>query len=81
MVLIRTYLLTSAQFAIAKITIVAAVRQPSSFGGGWFWRGFGDGIVTTKVENTPVGTLVVEIFDIPKASWKGETLVHIDCLT
>jgi hypothetical protein len=34
------------------------------FGGGWFWRGFGgEGIATTQVENTPVGTLVVDIFD------------------
>src|SRR6266404_6007621 len=33
------------------------------FGGGWFWRGFGEGVATTTVENTPVGTLVVDIFD------------------
>jgi hypothetical protein len=36
------------------------------FGGGWFWRGFGGmGMATTTVENTPVGTLVVDIFDTP----------------
>jgi hypothetical protein len=33
-------------------------------GGGWGWRGFGgDGMATTTVENTPVGTLVVDMFD------------------
>jgi hypothetical protein len=32
-------------------------------GGGWFWRGFGPSTATTTVENTPVGTLVVHIFD------------------
>jgi len=31
------------------------------FGGGWRWRGFGD--ATTEVINTPVGTLVVDVFD------------------
>ena len=44
------------------------------FGGGWFWRGFGgDGIATTTVENTPVGTLVVDIFDTnsKKLIWRG----------
>jgi Domain of unknown function (DUF4136) len=43
-------------------------------GGGWFWRGFGgDGMATTTVENTPVGTLVVDIFDgsTKKLIWRG----------
>ncbi len=31
------------------------------FGGGWFWRGFGDS--TSEVINTPVGTLMVDLFD------------------
>jgi len=33
-------------------------------GGGWFWRGFGGiGTATTTVENQPIGTLTVDIFD------------------
>ena len=42
------------------------------FGGGWFWRGM-DGLATTTVENTPVGTLVVDIFDTKtkKLIWRG----------
>jgi hypothetical protein len=42
------------------------------FGGGWFWRGFGN-TATTTVENTPVGTLVVDIFDAQtkKLIWRG----------
>lgn len=41
-------------------------------GGGWFWRGFG-GVATTTVQETPVGTLVVDIFDEPKMRliWRG----------
>jgi hypothetical protein len=44
-----------------------------SFGGGWMWRGFGDGMATTTVEKTPVGTLVVDIFDssTKKLIWRG----------
>jgi len=33
-----------------------------NMGGGWFWRGM-DGMATTTVENVPVGTLVVDLFD------------------
>ena len=46
----------------------------NGFGGGWRWHGFGDGLATTTVENTPVGTLVVDIFDTPtqKLIWRGE---------
>ena len=42
------------------------------FGGGWFWRG-GPDFATTTVENTPVGTLVVDIFDArdKKLIWRG----------
>jgi hypothetical protein len=44
-----------------------------SFDGGWYWRGFGDGIATTTVESTPVGTLVLDIFDsqTKKLIWRG----------
>jgi hypothetical protein len=43
------------------------------FGGGWFWHGFGDGLATTTVEETPIGTLMVDIFDSSthKLIWRG----------
>jgi Domain of unknown function (DUF4136) len=43
------------------------------FGGGWFWHGFGDGLATTTVQETPVGTLMVDIFDssTKKLIWRG----------
>jgi hypothetical protein len=43
-----------------------------NLGGGWFWGGF-DGTATTTVQNTPVGTLVADIFDGPtkKLMWRG----------
>jgi hypothetical protein len=42
------------------------------FGGGWRWGGFGDEATTTTI-NTPVGTLVVDIFDAhsKKLIWRG----------
>jgi hypothetical protein len=43
------------------------------FGGGWRWGGFGPDIATTQTINTPVGTLVVDIFDghDKKLIWRG----------
>ena len=43
------------------------------FGGGWHWHGFGDGLATTTEEDTPVGTLMVDIFDsaTQKLIWRG----------
>ena len=43
------------------------------FGGGWRWRGFGDGMAVTNVENLTIGTLVVDIFDTPTKAliWRG----------
>jgi hypothetical protein len=45
----------------------------TGFGGGWYWRGFDDGTAVTTVEDVPVGTLVVDIFDTPtkKLIWRG----------
>jgi hypothetical protein len=42
------------------------------FGGGWRWGGFGDIATTTPIE-TPVGTLVVGIFDAHNKQliWRG----------
>lgn len=44
------------------------------FGGGWFWRGRGGtGLAVTTVDSTPVGALVVDLFDMPtkKLVWRG----------
>jgi hypothetical protein len=45
----------------------------TGFGGGWRWRGFSDGISETTVDATPIGTLVVDIFDTTtkKLVWRG----------
>ena len=43
-------------------------------GGGWFWRGFGgETMATTSVQETPVGTLNVDLFDsrTKKLIWRG----------
>jgi len=41
--------------------------------GGWGWRGFGDGLATTTVQNVAVGTLMVDLFDsqTKKLIWRG----------
>jgi hypothetical protein len=41
--------------------------------GGWRWRGFGES--TTTVENTPVGSLVVDVFDAKtkKLIWRASS--------
>jgi hypothetical protein len=46
----------------------------NGFGGGWRWRGFGDGMATTTTDVTKVGTLVVDIFDsqTQKLIWRGK---------
>lgn len=54
-------------------------NQPSlqtyydGLGGGWGWRGFGDGLATTTVTNTEVGTLTVDLFNPrdKKLIWRG----------
>ena len=45
----------------------------NSFGGGWFWQGLDNGVSTTTVEDIPVGTLMVDIFDsgTKKLIWRG----------
>ena len=52
-----------------------------TFGGGWYWHDFGNGTSTTTVENIPVGTLVVDIFDshTKKLIWRSvatDTVSH-----
>ena len=49
----------------------------NGFGGGWGWRrGWGGpGYATTAVENTPVGNLMVDVFDSQskKLVWRGSS--------
>lgn len=69
----------------ASISAVGATHTQQSldtwysggFGGGWFhrgWWGGGPGIATTTVENTPIGTLHIDIFDTAtkKLIWHGD---------
>jgi len=45
----------------------------SGFGDGWFWRGLDDGVATTTVEDIPIGSLIVDIFDSGSKTliWRG----------
>jgi hypothetical protein len=42
-------------------------------GPGWGWRGWGSGMATTSVQQIPVGTLVVDIYDTNSEHlvWRG----------
>jgi hypothetical protein len=42
-------------------------------GGGWRWHGWGGGMATTTVENIPVGTLVIDMYDTSTKQliWRG----------
>ena len=44
-----------------------------NIGGGWFWRGLGPTTATTTVEETPIGTLTLDMFDASskKLVWRG----------
>jgi hypothetical protein len=64
-----------------SIAAMGRTREEQSYstfyngiGGGWFWRGFGGpGMATTTVQETPVGTLTVDMFDAKtkKLVWRG----------
>jgi len=65
---------------VAVTAFVATQNQPKletfydGLGGGWFWRGWGGGgMTTTYVENDRVGTLTVDLFDghSKKLIWRG----------
>jgi Domain of unknown function (DUF4136) len=62
------------------LTAVAVKRHQAEYttfynglGGGWRWHGWGGGMATTTVENIPVGTLVVDIYDTAshRLVWRG----------
>lgn len=64
----------------ATITAVLVKKNKAEYttfynglGGGWRWHGWGTGIATTTVENVPVGTLVVDIYDTSSQDlvWRG----------
>ena len=72
--------LTKAPIGDASIAAFGSTHiQPrletfyDNFGGGWYWRGWGEGMATTTVENIAIGTLVVDMFDTPtkKLIWRG----------
>jgi hypothetical protein len=54
----------------AIVTAVAAKQEKTQYttfydglGPGWGWRGWGPSMATTNVDNIPVGTLVIDIYD------------------
>lgn len=67
----------------ASVTAFGSTRQQptletfySGFGpgfGGWYWRGWDGGYATTQVVYTPIGTLVVDIFNnnTKHLIWRG----------
>ena len=61
------------------ITAVGATKNQQTYQtfydgfGGWRWGGFGDTTATTTVQNTRVGTLIVDMYDAQNKHllWRG----------
>jgi hypothetical protein len=62
------------------LTAVAMKRNQKEYttfydglGGGWRWHGWGGGMATTTVDNVPVGTLIVDMYDTKSKAlvWRG----------
>lgn len=69
---------SGGDMAVAAIGRTTEQQSYTTFydgiGGGWFWRGFGgDGFATTSVQETPIGTVAVDLFDSKskKLIWRG----------
>lgn len=69
---------SGADVAVAAIGRTRREQTYTTFyngiGGGWFWRGFNmPQTATTTVQETPVGTLTVDMFDgrSKKLVWRG----------
>ena len=71
---------SGANVSLAAIGRVRTEQTYNTFydglGGGWGWRGFGGmntATATTTVDETPVGTLTVDMFDTgsKKLVWRG----------
>lgn len=67
----------AADVAIAAIGRTRTEQTYTTFynglGGGWYWQGFNSSTSTTRVQETPVGTLTVDLFDAKskKLVWRG----------
>jgi hypothetical protein len=64
----------------ATVTAVAIKRNQAEYstfydglGPGWRWHGWGPGMATMTIENVPVGTLVVDIYETNSRhlAWRG----------
>jgi hypothetical protein len=76
-------LTVAASGSDVAVTAMGRTKQEQTYntfydglGGGWGWRGFGGmgmANATTTVEDTPVGTLTVDMFDsnTKKLIWRG----------
>jgi hypothetical protein len=62
---------------VSAVAILKHQKEYTTFynglGGGWRWHGWGTGWATTNVEEVPVGTLVVDLYDTAGKGliWRG----------
>jgi len=62
---------------VSAVAILKHQKEYSTFydglGGGWRWHGWGTGWATTNVEEVPVGTLIVDLYDTSGKGliWRG----------
>jgi hypothetical protein len=64
---------------VTLTAVLAKKNQPeyttfyNGLGGGWRWHGWGPDMATTQVENIPVGSLVIDMYDTSSEHlvWRG----------
>ncbi len=62
---------------VSAVAILKHQKEYTTFynglGGGWRWHGWGTGWATTNVEDVPVGTLIVDLYDTSGRGlvWRG----------
>lgn len=67
----------SADVTVTAVAMHKNQKQYTTFyddlGPGWRWRGWGTGMSTTSVEDVPVGTLIVDLYDTSSKGlvWRG----------
>jgi hypothetical protein len=67
-----------ADVTVTAVTMEKDKKEYTTFydglGPGWRWHGWGMGMATISVEDVPVGTLVVDLYDTSSKGlvWRGE---------
>lgn len=68
---------TDADVTVTAVAMKKSQKEYTTFyddlGPGWRWRGWGMGMATTSIQDVPVGTLIVDMYDTSSKGlvWRG----------